>query len=78
MDEFVKEKQNIIDNFNYFINNQDKKEFIELLKLGKNFVTIRKGNSYYFMPSKFSGYLNNTFEIHNQRKSIIEMVEKQI
>ena len=69
MDEYVKEEQDIIENFKYFIKNEKRDDYIQLLKKGRNFIPIKKGNEFYFIPSKFAGYINNNFEIHKKRKA---------
>lgn len=68
MDKLVKNKQDILKNFGYFIKNENEELYLELIKHGRNFIPIKKGNKYYFMPSKFAGYINNNFKVHQNRK----------
>ncbi len=53
--------------------NQNEEEFIfyrETMAAGNNFVVVEVGGRYFFAPSKFVGYLNNSMPTHRGLRAV--------
>ncbi|MFV0499983.1 MAG: McrB family protein [Bacteroidales bacterium] len=71
---YVENRNDVITNINTILsgvksdNEEEVKYAIELLRRGNNFVIELIGNEYFFGPSRFLGYKNNTFNSHVREK----------